>query len=301
LVRHYSVIRPSKNLLLTAAVAGLATTLAGCASGDGRFGLDVVSQAAAVPASRALVVPPPAGPPIVGVVERSYANAVVQNVALATRAATPGQSEIVVRALRGGPAGEGETATLDDGRMSADAIAREMDERLPGIDMRASLAYTQNKYGPFGFATGSPGNGDLCLYAWQRIERTNGWVFERDRGVVSIRLRLCEAGRTEAELLRTAYGLTFQGSARGFKPFDEPPGPSAYLGATGAPIYPIDMVAAVEDRPPVPERRLRSHRPPARAPEPVIETADDEPLPGYPTVPSPQPTRPTADERRGVP
>ena len=52
-----------------------------------------------VEAASALVLPGPGGQAVVGVVERRYGNALEQEVALATQAATPGQNNLAVRFL----------------------------------------------------------------------------------------------------------------------------------------------------------------------------------------------------------
>ena len=106
---------------------------------------------------------------MVGVTETAYENGLAQNVLLATNSAVPGQNEFVVRALK-------TSRPTTDGRPRRraprpDRIGEELEERFPGVDMQVSLAYAQNKYGPFGFALGRPRAGEQCLYAWQRIER----------------------------------------------------------------------------------------------------------------------------------
>ena len=80
----------------------------------------------------------------------------------------------------------------------------------------------------------SRGRGEQCLYAWQRIDRGERPILSYEGGSVSVRLRLCESGRTATELLRTAYGYTFVGYSRavGWNPLGEPPPPSPALGAT---------------------------------------------------------------------
>ena len=131
------------------AIAGLLSVV-GCAPPSDRFGLEVATQSQAVPVGRALIQTAPGGPPVVAVTETSYANALVQNVILSTRAASPGQNEFVIRAFRADPADENEPATLADRALSAYAVGRELEDRFPGVAMRVSQAYTQNKYGPFG-------------------------------------------------------------------------------------------------------------------------------------------------------
>ncbi len=265
---------------------------AGCAPRGDRFELEVTTEKTAVPLGQALIRTAPGGPPVIAVTQTSYTNAVVQTVILSTGGTTPGQNAFVVRAFQAGLADENDPATLRDRGLSPYTTRRELESEFPNIEMLIGQAYTQNKYGPFGYALGRPGNGDLCFYGWQRIEKTNRSLFSREGGALSIRLRLCERGRTEAELLGVFYGFTFVGrsASPGWDPFDEPPGPSPELGATSSPIYPIGPRATYEGiaqpvREPVRARpRVRNVPAPQR---PTAGEVEVEPLPGYPTVPAP--------------
>jgi len=285
---------PLRRLASFAIVLPSVLTAAACSSANDRFSLAVSSQAISVPLGQALVVPPPGGPAVIAVRQTAYENAIAQNITLATHAATPGQNEIVVRAFDDRPADD-QPGFLQDTRLSPDVIARELEEQFPGVDMKVSLVYVQNKYGPFGFAIGEPGNGDQCLYAWQRIEKTDRSLLSYEGGVVSIRLRLCAADKTIGELLRVAYGYTFLGHSRtyGWNPLEEPPGPSADIGATSVPIYPVapsfsDNVTSQPPRPVGRASRIRTGIRPSPSTPDVGEQADMEPLPGYPTVPEPR-------------
>ncbi|HZW48495.1 MAG TPA: cellulose biosynthesis protein BcsN, partial [Microvirga sp.] len=160
-----------------------------------------------VPATRAIIVPPPGGPSIVAVLQRGYQNGVSQEIALSTASLTPGQNAFYV-SLASGTAPQSE---IDDvlslPPLTEDRIQKEMEERLPGIEMQTSLVYVQNKYGPFGFATGRSASGDVCLYAWQRIEPNEPAVLVPG-GTISVRLRLCDVSATPEQLLRSMYGFT---------------------------------------------------------------------------------------------
>ena len=288
---------PLGQIYLVGCVIGLQSLVACSAQGD-RFSLNVLSQAQSVPLGQALIVPPPGGPAVIGVTQTAYENGLEQNVLLATNSAVPGQNEFTVRALKDEPA-DNQTVVLGEERLQPERIGEELEERFPGVDMQVSLLYVQNKYGPFGFAIGQPRPGEQCLYAWQRIDRGERPILSYEGGSVSVRLRLCETGRTPTELLRTAYGYTFVGYSRavGWNPLGEPPAPSPALGATSTPIYPAPPRGTFDDAlPPRVERaeRARAARP-ARPIEPwpaptVIEAPPvNEPLPGYPTVPAPAP------------
>ncbi len=217
---------PLGQIYLVGCVIGLQSLVACSAQGD-RFSLNVLSQAQSVPLGQALIVPPPGGPAVIGVTQTAYENGLEQNVLLATNSAVPGQNEFTVRALKDEPA-DNQTVVLGEERLQPERIGEELEERFPGVDMQVSLAYVQNKYGPFGFAIGQPRPGEQCLYAWQRIERGERPILSYEGGSVSVRLRLCETGRTPTELLRTAYGYTFVGYSRavGWNPLGEPPAPS---------------------------------------------------------------------------
>jgi hypothetical protein len=257
-----------------------------------------------VPATRAIIVPPPGGPSIVAVLQRSYQNGVSQEIALSTASLTPGQNAFYV-SLATGSRGLSE---IDDilslpASITQDRVAGEMEERLPGIEMQTSLVYVQNKYGPFGFATGRSASGDTCLYAWQRIEPDEPAIFVPG-GVISIRLRLCDAAATQEQLLRSMYGFTISAyyMSGSWNPYGSPPPVPAQLGQIDAPIYPLGMGAA----PPLAvmrQQRIRVGRtttpisrlidkdtvaPAASGRFPVAPEAPEGPPSGYPVVPPPE-------------
>lgn len=262
----------------------LVFVLAACAQTDSR--LERSSLAAGVPAQQAIALPPPGGPAIIGVVERRYANAIQQDIALATKSAVPGQNLLRVQMF--GPVGaEGGDTRLPDLPLSETEVWREMRRRLPGVAMQRSPLYTQNSYGPFGYAIGRHGAGDLCLYAWQRIAGSRSGAPFANVGTVQVRLRLCHANASEQSLLATMYGYTintaFSDSA--WNPYGSPPPADPRLGNTGQPIHPagpFGFEATLEEeprpaaRPPAPRRAAA----PARQPLPV-------PPPGAPVVPLP--------------
>ncbi len=280
--------------------ASLCAALASC--GGQRLDsseIEVASRSITVPPSRAMVVPPLGGPAIVAVTQRSYDNAVAQEIALATRGATPGENAIYVAFFTSADVVESEGVKgnlLKMPSMQDDAILREMDERLPGVAMAHSAAFVQNKYGPFSYATGRGIGGETCLYAWQKLARGDS-VFRPKSGAISIRIRLCDARASEAALLRVAYEFTIAAtlSRSGWGPVDEAPSPSPKLGEAGAPIYPFgrpDFEAAPRGRPAATRSR------PARTPSGPSRPESAEPdlparrLEGYPVVPPPPPTGP---------
>lgn len=275
------------------AVAGLCTALAAC--GESRLSeadLTVATRAMAVPPSRAIVIPPVGGPAILSVTQRNYDNAVSQEIRLATRGATPGENAIYVALFTSADVVETDGVegnllkmpSLDDY-----AIAREMEERLPGVAMMPSAVFVQNKYGPFGYAFGRGMGGEACLFAWQRLARGDSFFRPRS-GAVSVRIRLCDPQASEAALLRIAYDYVISGSLSrsGWRPADDAPPPSAGLGEAGAPVYPVVAAPSFGE---APERPAASARPRPRPAAPRVEPAEPPPperrIEGYPVVPRP--------------
>lgn len=246
---------------------------------------------------RAMIALPPGSPPIIGVTQRGYENAIAQTISLATRGRTPGENTIQVAFFTAADLPEStgvEGNLLKLPGIDDFAVAQDMEERLPGVAMAPSAVFVQNRYGPFGYAFGRGSGGEACLYAWQRIADGDS-VFRPRSGAVSVRMRICDPKATEASLLRLAYEYSLNASLRrsGWSPAGDAPAPAPGLGQAGAPIYPLPQASA-EDAP-KPRRAARPR--PLR--EPQIETdhargaqpVPDRPLAGYPTVPPP-PTTP---------
>lgn len=261
-------------------MAGLAL-LAACA---GKTKLDRPAVNELKPPVKALVLPPPGGPEVVSVVERRYANAIEQTIILAGDARMPGQNQFKVQFF--GPMGvEAGDTVLPDPRPANADVAREMRELLPGVAMQRSANYVQNGFGPFGYALGRTNQGDLCLYAWQRLASRPSLL--GNAGSIQVRLRLCGADASEASLLAAMYGFTLNASFghADWNPLGTPPAADPRLGSSGQPIRPdgrsgIEM--AVSSPPAAPVSRPRP-RPAPRVAEPPVE----EPLPGAPIVPPP--------------
>ncbi|MBJ6125297.1 cellulose biosynthesis protein BcsN [Microvirga splendida] len=286
-------------LKLLAAVALM--SVAACA---GRSDLGYATLTTEVPATRAIVVPPPGGPSIVAVLQRLYQNGIAQEIALSTASRTSGQNAFYVSLLNNTASNMEIPETLSLPPLTPDRIEREMEERIPGVAMQTSLVYVQNKFGPFGFATGRSPQGDLCLYAWQRIEPEEPAILVPG-GAISVRLRLCGADASIDQLLRIMYGYTISAYYRqeSWNPYGDPPSPPAGFGQTDAPMYPLGLDRR-EDATVIRRRVLpsESHRavvpdepsgrvidkdtvlPPVPAPT-VPQTTS--PLGGYPVVPPP--------------
>ncbi|MGX5736489.1 cellulose biosynthesis protein BcsN [Bosea thiooxidans] len=273
--------------------AGLCSALAAC--GEQRLDsseLEVATRAVVVAPSRAMAVPPPGGPAIVAVTQRSYDNAISQEIRLATRGATPGENAIHVTFFTAADVVDSEGVKGNLLKMPAfedDAILREMEERLPGVAMAPSAVFVQNKYGPFSYAFGRGVGGEACLYAWQKLARADS-IFLPKSGAITIRIRLCDPRATEASLLRIAYGYTISASLSrpGWRPVDDAPPPAPRLGDAGSPIYPVAQPGAWDaPEPAVSVRAKPGSRPVARRAEPMEPAAPDRRLEGYPVVPPP--------------
>lgn len=278
-------------LLATACLLGI--MLSGCGGQkltDAE--LSFATRAVSVDPSRALVMLPVGGPPIVNVTQRNYDNAIAQTISLATPGRASGENAIDAAFMT---AADVPDDTAVEGRLLSIpsiedfAIAREMEERFPGVAMAPAAIYVQNRYGPFGYAFGRSATGDGCLYAWQRIASGDSF-FRPQSGLVSIRVRICEPGASETALLRLAYGYSINASLRrsGWNPIGDAPRPQPGLGEAGVPIYPTTQAAwpdAAETRAGRPRAARVNRR--QTSPAEALEPLPDRPLEGYPTVPPP--------------
>lgn len=228
---------------------------------------------------------PAGGPAIITVLEKRYRDAIVRESILATDSSVSGQNFLTVTLY--GPVGY---VTVDDNALGKDSIepaqiAREFQWYLFDVPMKTSLIYTQNKYGPFGFATGIARSGDRCLYAWQHVERPQ---FVK-AGAVGIRLRLCSNRATEQELLSVMYEFDIVGylPLPLWNPYGRPPRVADSLGALSAPVQPQLPVTTVA--PPPPRRvAIREPREPERPIEgPIVPLPQPGDYEDYPNVPVP--------------
>lgn len=243
--------------------------------------------ATTVPLSNAMIFPPPGGPALLSVIETNYANAVRQDIALATNARTPGENKISITRFLD-EASNGNNGELADSP-TVDLHA-EASQAWPEVSMMVSPFYVQNLYGPFGYAIGGAPSGDKCIYAWQRIApslRPSGAV---RRGTVTIRLQLCDHTSAEQNLLRMMYQMRLR------DPVFEPWRASPAIGEAGVPLLPqsaegfSNVLDLREAQPPRSQTQVRqvstSPEPtpaptPAPAPRPIPEpTGPIVPLPG---------------------
>ncbi len=274
------------------AASWLALLAAGC--GEQRISGDelvTASRSITVDVGRAMALPPPGSLPVLSVAQRTYENAVAQIVSLTTRGRTPGENAIYVAFFTAADLPDSigvEGNLLKEPGIDDFALAKEMEERLPGVAMAPAAVFVQNRYGPFGYAFGRGTGGEACLYAWQRLAGQDN-LFRPRTGMISVRLRICDPGATEASLLRLAYGYAFNARLRrsGWNPIGDAPAPAPELGQAGVPIYPQAPLATFgETQQGSQVARSRPERRRGAAPQ-ALEPVTAKPLEGYPTVPPP--------------
>ncbi len=281
-------------------VAVVLLAVAGCGTGSGLP--ETTGAVQAVEPHTAFVVPPPGGPAIVGIVEQRFVNGVSQDIALSTASRVAEQNAIAVRLVGPVRFGAGGQSSLPDRPISAASIASDMRKAFPGVSMGRSPFYVQNRYGPFGYAAGRAASGDVCIYAWQRIQAAGQTTLIRNRGSISIRLRLCDARQSEERLLAVMYGLSVNAFFNDLQwnPYGAPPAPSATLGGLGAPVYPADGrgFQPVTGPAPAPVRRVAAPRAAAPRAAPVQEPLPEPVGPLVPPPPGSGPVRTLAPAAR---
>ncbi len=244
-----------------------------------------------VSASHALVVLPPGAPSVVAVTQKPYSNAVQQEIALTTDASNKGQNMIYVTAF--GP-GDSDLARID-GTVSAQpdlrAIYEEMNARLPGLAMKVSPDFAENRYGPIGYAIGRTGAGTTCLYSWQRqtADKPAG-TLQLTYQSIDIRVRICSARASAAELLNFVYGYSIVGlDATGSYP-SRPPNISGVYGTQPRSETPANSSA---DTPVSPPRQTAAPTPPKQPAASMPSPGNPKPAApanaqtNFPTVPAP--------------
>jgi hypothetical protein len=267
--KRFGVLAYASAGLKLVTLAGLAALMAACST---TAELPPSEPRLTTP-SDAVIIPPPGGPAIVSVVSTTFSNAVRQDIFLATEARTAGENKISV-ILFAGRGSDGSDAGLRDVPFSQINLTEEALAAWPDSGMAVSPYFVQNAYGPFGYAIGKPGNGDTCIYAWQRIEpwlRPSGAI---RRGSVIIRLQLCQRGASEQQLLEVMYRLRVDETL--FPPGRAP----AAIGVRGNPIIPVGADGFAEVIPTAD---------PAPAPRPAAASAQVRPVAATPAAVAPVP------------
>jgi hypothetical protein len=226
--------------------AGSAATLAGflllggCVAPYGeRVDPVALEQERALSPEAAFVVPASGGPRVLGVIERTYRNAVRQKIVLQNDGSVSGENAIEVTFY--GPL----KATIDAGNLKRDTgtlhdIDIEMRRKIP-LAMAISPNFAQNTLGPFGFALGGSTAAGRCIYAWQRIHaQRNVFLEPSARGEISLRLRFCRRGVSDDTLLGLMYGIAIVATLpnRNWNPYGMPTPPDPAIGARGEVIRP---------------------------------------------------------------
>lgn len=267
-------------LLAVLALVFTAILLAGCATTQ----VQTPQTATTVPVSEAMIFPPPGGPAMLSVIETNYANAVRQEIRLATNARTPGENKISITRFRdeGGDGNMGELADSDSIDLYAEASAA-----WPQVSMMVSPFYVQNFYGPFGYAVGGAPTGDTCLFAWQRIAPSLKSSSFMEDGTVVIRLQICDRTQNEQSLLRMMYQMRLR------DPVFEPWRASPVIGEAGAPLLPRSIGGGFQNVLDLPEAQ------PPRMADSTSVQAVSAPAPTPSPQPAPPPTPRAAPEPTG--
>lgn len=275
---------------LWAGCFGLFMGLAGCASPvpiETTSGLQTVSN------ETAFAMPDPGGPTITSVTQEQLANTVEQRIYLETDASVPGQNYILVQLFGPRDARFGSQNGVAEGFRTDLKWRSEARSAIPGVRMNLSPFYVQNRYGPFGYAMGRTRGGDLCMYAWQTLSSTNSTrTLFREKGAIRIRMRVCRAGSSEANLLGLMYNFTLNAFYRDrhWNPYGATLPPAVGLGRPGSAIYPTGETGFNNVAPAAPARALS--RAPRRVSRPAARTETTAPAVMVEPQPIPQPIGP---------
>lgn len=276
------------------ACLALLAAVSGCAPPRQDIQSSTLSQRQ--PVTKAMVDMPPGGPAIIGVIEHRYANSTSQEIILSNRARN--QNQNFIRVIMFGPV---RLTTSPENQYPNDPLAlinagQEMRWYMPGVKMSVSTLYAQNRYGSFGYATGTAATGDRCIYAWQRIRAPDhDSTMISNQGTISIRLRYCAPKATDYDLLGVMSGFSINAYflSPGWNPYGPPPAPPDELGKPGATVLP-DRTAFTGSIPTVerPPQRRAVAAPPAASTASTVDTAvpvlmPSTPMDGYAVVPPP--------------
>ena len=191
------------------------------------------------PLTSAIALMPSEAGRVIQVNQREFTDGIQQEIVLTADASARGENRIDVL-LRTSPENDSQYDNLIKMKRPTDAdVAREMEERFPGMRMDIAAVLLQNSHGPYGIASGRRG-AELCIYAWQWIDDINGNGNSGRRSIVrgvtpaSIRVRLCRSNATFEQLAAYVNQLTVA------MPVKTPMTP---LQAYNAPRTPLGTVA----------------------------------------------------------
>ena len=194
----------------------MASALSGCsvAPRDSRAVYEPVTDAtsSAAPMAR---LSPSAGD-VVAVLESRVGGVLTQRVVLKGDPQTPGENAVTIKVDQGSRGIADVRGEVP--KPTESMIESELSDGFGDIDMRMSLAWNRNSFGPFGYAIGHAGQNVTCVYAWQysagrapRLVDTPG-AFTSGGSMpsapTSVRARLCKAGLGEAEIVAILRDMT---------------------------------------------------------------------------------------------
>lgn len=271
--------RAMESVFLGAILAGCQTTAA----------VKTPAATELVAPEKALIMPPPGGLAMVGVIENAYGNGVEQTVWLATSSSVIGQNYLKIR-YNGGRAAE--TGSIAYKTITESSLRQERAAAIPGVRLTPSNNFLRNAYGPIGYASGKSAGGDNCLFGWQQIRsRPTGSGMGRDFGMIQVRARLCDRTASERELLNFMYGYTITGTFQGqiWNPYGAPAPVSDSFTYVGQQVMPpVDAVPASYSFGYRPQAPVVTRTPVRRAPlAPVAAPAAPDPRPSTVIVPTP--------------
>ncbi len=297
-------------------VLALAPLLGACAAGDGLTRYRVVSVetptapplAEAVAPGAALAALPREAGAVVSVVQTRRTDGIDQKITLVGDSGSRGDNVIDVTTRR-------RNRNTPVTHVDETAIQAEMAERLPGVAMSMTTRVVVSASGPIGVATGRPGPGAACLYAWSTggADRSRGAVMTRALGIdgaegddLQVRVRLCRQGASEEQLIALAEGLRIDratGSTsdeRTYRPVGNDalasagfagsapplaaPTPIVRAPIVEAPVWTPPTVAAAPVTPAPRHTPARTVAAKPAAPRPALEARATPPQPSPPTI-----------------
>jgi len=172
---------------------------------------------------------PPAAGDLVSILQSKVGGVLIQRIVLRGDPETGGENQIVVKV------DQTERRSLDvDGpvpKPTESMISGELDENFSAVDMRMSLTWNRNSFGPFGYAIGHAAKGVTCVYAWQYSAGRPPRIVDDPAAVesaksmpstpTSVRVRLCRSGLGEKEIVEMLREMVIYppGST---SPYDDP-------------------------------------------------------------------------------
>jgi hypothetical protein len=165
--------------------------------------------AKALPQSDSNVSFPVDSPTTVAVLEKRSKHSIEQKAVLEKSPGVSGQNFFKLTVYDSGANQAGDENASGRPNVGSHKIDGELKKYIPDARMKRSLLYAENKYGPFGFATGVDRAGNTCTYAWQNLDG-NPQLLERAR-TFEIRLRLCEPRAASEDAVRVMEGFTIVG------------------------------------------------------------------------------------------